>query len=204
MRKIILSRRGLKIPHRSAREKSAMLAPYEWAISYLNSDECASRKASLLSSSSITSMACLGTVISSTLFLNLSPTASLSSFSSPSSLLMILSCSCRRYFFCCLLTFSSTCNKEFGQVIGLGSRRKAEGGRIEGETREGSNKKGRRRAGKLKEVEGKQVYTKITTVESSETTAKRRKTQITQFSISRLSVWVSWLPVARDAQGHIC
>ena len=80
-------------------------------ISYLNSDECASRKASLLSSSSITSMACLGTVSSATLSRNFSPTASLSSFSSPSSLLMILSCSCRRYFFCCLLTFSSTWKK---------------------------------------------------------------------------------------------
>ena len=62
----------------------------------------------MFNSSLITSITCCGTTLSFSRSLNFSSMASLSSFSRPSSFLMIFSCSCRRYFLWVSLIFSST------------------------------------------------------------------------------------------------
>lgn len=81
---------------------------------HLNSEEWLSSRASLLSSSSTTSITCLGTTSSLKRSRNFSSMASLSSFSSPNSFLIIFSCSCSRYFLCVCLIFSSTCVCQVG------------------------------------------------------------------------------------------
>lgn len=74
----------------------------------LNSEEWLSSRPSLFNSSLMTSITCCGTTLSFSRSLNFSSMASLSSFSRPSSFLMIFSCSWRRYFLWVCLIFSST------------------------------------------------------------------------------------------------
>ena len=122
----------IKIVPCYTREKERERQSYNLFLFYLNSDEWLSRKDCLFNSSSITVSASFGTVIDDIFSRNLSNMAFLSSFynknnfinlsspvttpqflslsitSIPSSLLIIFSCSCNKYFLCILVNFSST------------------------------------------------------------------------------------------------
>ena len=110
----------IKIVPCYTREKERERQSYNLFLFYLNSDEWLSRKDSLFNSSSITVSTSFGTVIDDIFPRNLSNMASLSPpvttpqflslsiTSIPSSLLIIFSCSCNKYFLCILVNFSST------------------------------------------------------------------------------------------------